>query len=157
MQQAFQQVLAQLIWGTTWYKQRVKGVVIPNLYRQCTLNPKADLSSSNSKKGHFLLCETIYTSSIYIIHVLQSTFGFSDWSGVIRVTLGSKRSAPFQYRTFLAMKVQIHQKHHLLHFQKTYHTLCYKAVNNDKIDLLNAFEYCNFPTEAYLKYQWVTL
>lgn len=62
--------------------QGVNGVVIPNLYRQHALNQKADFSSSNSKKGCYFH-KTIYTSSIYIIHVLQSTFGFSDCSAVI--------------------------------------------------------------------------
>lgn len=83
-------------------------VAIPNLYICYALNQKAHFSSKTSKKGCFLL-HKIYTSSIYIIQVLQSTLGFSDGSGVTRV----QNEVPFfWYRTFLAMEVRIHQKHH---------------------------------------------
>lgn len=163
MQRAFQQVSATpayLTHSTIWYKQGVNGIVIPNLYRQYALNQKADLSSSNSKKGCFLLHKTIYTSSIYIIHILQSTFGFSDWSGVTEVVLGSKRSVPFRYRTFLARKAQVHLKLPCPMSQLSEnipHIMLQSTVINDKADLLNAFWYYSFPTEAYLKYQWVTL
>lgn len=140
MQQTFPQVSVSV---STFHLQYnpiqtpcANAVVIPNLYICYALHQKAHLSSKTSKKGYFLL-HKIYTSSIYIIHVLQSTLGFSDGSGVIRVQNG----VPFLIQHLPCNGSANPSKAPLLHLNlwKMYQALSNKAIINDKVDLLNAF------------------
>lgn len=129
-------------------------VVTPNLYIWYALNQKAHLSSKTSKKICFLL-HKIYTSSIYIIHVLQSTLGFRDGSGVTQAQNGvplfdSEPSLQCKCKSITSTTASSQSLENVP-------GIMHKAVINNKVDLLNAFKYYIFPTEAYLKYQQATL
>lgn len=143
MQQTFPQVSASV--GTFHLQYNLiqtpcaNALVIPNLQIWYALNQKAHLSSKTGKKGCFLL-HKIYTSSIYIIHVLQSTLGFSDGSGVIQVQNG----VPL-FDTGLSLQWKCKSiKSTTAPSQPLENVpgIMHKAVINDKvisIDLLNAF------------------
>lgn len=111
-------------------------VLTPDLYTPYALNQKAHLSSKTSKKVRFLL-HKIYTSSIYIIHVLQSTLGFSDGSGVTQVQNGKPL-----FDTGLSLQWKCKSiKSTTAPSQPSENVpgIIHKAVTNDQVDLLNAF------------------
>lgn len=111
-------------------------VLTPDLYTLYALNQKAHLSSKTSKKVRFLL-HKIYTSSIYIIHVLQSTLGFSDGSGVTQVQNGKPL-----FDTGLSLQWKCKSiKSTTAPSQPSENVpgIIHKAVINDQVDLLNAF------------------